>query len=153
MTTAQLVQILIADDDPDDCLMTREAFRECRIHNPLHFVHDGEELMNYLKRRPPYEDEARYPMPGLILLDLNMPRMDGREALLAIKSDSLLRSIPVVILSTSSADEDILRSYAIGANSFITKPVSFSGLLEVVRNLGRYWLEIVELPMDGTRND
>jgi CheY-like chemotaxis protein len=82
-----------------------------------------------------------------------MPRMDGREALLAIKSDSLLRSIPVVILSTSSADEDILRSYAIGANSFITKPVSFSGLLEVVRNLGRYWLEIVELPMDGTRND
>jgi CheY-like chemotaxis protein len=153
MTAAQLVQILIADDDPDDCLMTREAFRECRIHNPLHFVHDGEELMNYLKRRPPYEDEARYPMPGLILLDLNMPRMDGREALLAIKSDSLLRSIPVVILSTSSADEDILRSYAIGANSFITKPVSFSGLLEVVRNLGRYWLEIVELPMDGTRND
>ncbi len=153
MTTAQLVQILIADDDPDDCLMTREAFRECRIHNPLHFVHDGEELMNYLKRRPPYEDEARYPMPGLILLDLNMPRMDGREALLAIKSDSLLRSIPVVILSTSSADEDILRSYAIGVNSFITKPVSFSGLLEVVRNLGRYWLEIVELPMDGTRND
>ena len=153
MTTAQLVQILIADDDPDDCLMTREAFRECRIHNPLHFVHDGEELMNYLKRRPPYEDEARYPMPGLILLDLNMPRMDGREALLAIKSDSLLRSIPVVILSTSSADEDILRSYAIGVNSFITKPASFSGLLEVVRNLGRYWLEIVELPMDGTRND
>lgn len=153
MTTAQPVQILIADDDQDDCLMTREAFRECRIANPLHFVHDGEELMNYLKRRPPYEDQARYPRPGLILLDLNMPRMDGREALLAIKSDSLLRSIPVVILSTSSADEDILRSYAIGVNSFITKPASFSGLLEVVRNLGRYWLEIVELPMDGPRND
>lgn len=153
MTTAQLVQILIADDDQDDCLMTREAFRECRIHNPLHFVHDGEELMNYLKRRPPYEDPARYPLPGLILLDLNMPRMDGREALLAIKSDSLLRSIPVVILSTSSADEDIRRSYAIGVNSFITKPISFSSLLEVVQNLGRYWLEIVELPMDGTRNE
>ena len=153
MTTAALVQILIADDDQDDCLMTREAFTECRIHNPLHFVHDGEELMNYLKRRPPYEDATRYPLPGLILLDLNMPRMDGREALLAIKGDSLLRSIPVVILSTSSADEDILRSYAIGVNSFITKPASFSGLLEVVRNLGRYWLEIVELPMDGPRND
>ncbi|TIH09611.1 response regulator [Pseudomonas leptonychotis] len=153
MTTTQLVQILIADDDQDDCLMTREAFRECRIHNPLHFVHDGEELMNYLKRRPPYEDPARYPLPGLILLDLNMPRMDGREALLAIKSDSLLRSIPVVILSTSSADEDIRRSYAIGVNSFITKPISFSSLLEVVQNLGRYWLEIVELPMDGTRNE
>jgi two-component system, response regulator len=153
MTTAPLVQILIADDDQDDCLMTREAFRECRIVNPLHFVHDGEELMNYLKRRPPYVDEVRYPLPGLILLDLNMPRMDGREALQAIKGDSLLRSIPVVILSTSSADEDILRSYAIGVNSFITKPASFSGLLEVVRNLGRYWLEIVELPMDGPRND
>jgi two-component system, response regulator len=153
MTNAQRVQILIADDDQDDCLMTREAFRECRIHNPLHFVHDGEELLNYLKRRPPYEDAARYPLPGLILLDLNMPRMDGREALLAIKSDKLLRSIPVVILSTSSADEDILRSYAMGVNSFITKPVSFSGLLEVVRNLGRYWLEIVELPTDGTRNE
>ena len=146
MTTAPLVQILIADDDQDDCMMTREAFRECCIANPLHFVHDGEELMNYLKRRPPYVDEVRYPLPGLILLDLNMPRMDGREALLAIKGDSLLRSIPVVILSTSSADEDILRSYAIGVNSFITKPASFSGLLEVVRNLGRYWLEIVELP-------
>lgn len=153
MTNAQRVQILIADDDPDDCLMTREAFRECRIHNPLHFVHDGEELLNYLKRRPPYEDAVRYPLPGLILLDLNMPRMDGREALQAIKSDKLLRSIPVVILSTSSADEDILRSYAMGVNSFITKPVSFSGLLEVVRNLGRYWLETVELPTDGTRNE
>lgn len=153
MTTAPLVQILIADDDQDDCMMTREAFRECCIANPLHFVHDGEELLNYLKRRPPYEDAVRYPLPGLILLDLNMPRMDGREALLAIKGDSLLRSIPVVILSTSSADEDILRSYAIGVNSFITKPASFSGLLEVVRNLARYWLEIVELPMDGPRND
>jgi CheY-like chemotaxis protein len=153
MTTAQLAQILIADDDQDDCLMTREAFKECRIHNPLHFVHDGEELLNYLKRRPPYEDAVRYPLPGLILLDLNMPRMDGREALLAIKSDKLLRSIPVVILSTSSADEDIRRSYAIGVNSFITKPASFSGLLEVVKNLGRYWLETVALPTDGTRND
>ncbi|HUE93494.1 response regulator [Pseudomonas sp.] len=153
MTTAPLVQILIADDDQDDCMMAREAFRECHIPNPLHFVHDGEELMNYLKHRPPYEDEARYPLPGLILLDLNMPRMDGREALLEIKSDSLLGSIPVVILSTSSADEDILRSYAIGVNSFITKPSSFSGLLEVVKNLGRYWLEIVELPTDGTHND
>ncbi|MGG5873301.1 response regulator [Pseudomonas peli] len=153
MTTAQLVQIVIADDDQDDCLMTREAFTECRIHNPLHFVHDGEELMNYLKRRPPYEDATRYPLPGLILLDLNMPRMDGREALQAIKSDAQLRSIPVVILSTSSADEDIRRSYAMGVNSFITKPVSFSGLLEVVNNLGRYWLQVVALPTDGTRND
>lgn len=149
MSAQQPVHILIADDDADDCLMTREAFRECRLSNPLHFVHDGEALLAYLKRRPPYTDAARYPMPGLILLDLNMPRMDGREALQAIKSDAQLCSIPVVIISTSSADEDILRSYAMGVNSFITKPVSFSGLLEVVRNLGRYWLEIVELPQDA----
>lgn len=153
MSNAQLVQILIADDDPDDCLMTREAFKECRLHNPLHFVHDGEELMDYLKHRPPYENQARYPLPGLILLDLNMPRMDGREALLAIKRDSLLRHIPVVILSTSSAEEDKLHSDAMGVNAFITKPVSFSGLLEVVKSLGRYWLEIVELPKDQTRNE
>lgn len=149
MSPVQPVHILIADDDQDDCLMTREAFRECRISNPLHFVHDGESLLDYLRHRPPYTDPARYPRPGLILLDLNMPRMDGREALQVLKSDAELRSIPVVILSTSSADEEVQRSYALGVNSFITKPVSFSDLLEVVRNLGRYWLEIVELPMDG----
>lgn len=151
MSAQHLVHILIADDDPDDCLMIREAFRECRISNPLHFVHDGEALLDYLKRRPPYTDTARYPMPGLILLDLNMPRMDGREALQAIKGDAQLCRIPVVVISTSSADEDISRSYAIGVNSFITKPVSFSGLLEVVKNLGHYWLEIVELPKDAPR--
>lgn len=149
MSTQPPVHILIADDDLDDCLMTREAFRECKLSNPLHFVHDGEALLDYLKHRPPYTDANRYPLPGLILLDLNMPRMDGRETLQAIKRDAQLRSIPVVILSTSSATEDISHSYAIGVNSFITKPVSFSGLLEVVKNLGRYWLEIVELPKDA----
>lgn len=143
------VHILIADDDQDDCLMTREAFAECRIGNPLHFVHDGEALLDYLRRHAPYDDEERYPLPGLILLDLNMPRMDGREALHAIKSDALLRGIPVVVLTTSSAEEDILRSYDMGGNSFITKPVTYTGLLEVVKTLGRYWLEIVELPVDG----
>lgn len=143
------VNILIADDDQDDCLMTREAFRECRIANRLHFVHDGEALLDYLKRRPPYDDEQRYPMPGLILLDLNMPLKDGREALIEIKADAALRVIPVVILTTSSAEEDVLRSYELGVNSFITKPVSYSGLIEVIRALGRYWLDIVELPLEG----
>jgi two-component system, response regulator len=145
----KIVNILIADDDQDDCLMTREAFRECRIANRLHFVHDGEALLDYLKRRPPYDDEQRFPMPGLILLDLNMPLKDGREALMEIKADAALRVIPVVILTTSSAEEDVLRSYDIGVNSFITKPVSYSGLLEVIRALGRYWLDIVELPLEG----
>ncbi|MFZ3152909.1 response regulator [Pseudomonas sp.] len=145
------IPILIADDDQDDCLMMQEAFNECRVSNPLHFVHDGEALLGYLQRRPPYDDEARYPLPGLILLDLNMPRMDGREALQAIKSDAQLRAIPVVILTTSSAEEDILYSYDMGGNSFITKPVTYTGLLEVVKTLGHYWLEIVELPMDSKR--
>ncbi|WP_407733499.1 response regulator [Pseudomonas citronellolis] len=149
MNAQQPVHILIADDDQDDCLMTREAFAECRIGNPLHFVHDGEALLDYLRRRAPYDDEERHPLPGLILLDLNMPRMDGREALQAIKSDPVLRVIPVVVLTTSSAEEDILRSYNMGSNSFITKPVTYTGLIEVVKNLGRYWLEIVELPADG----
>ncbi|MHC5352024.1 response regulator [Metapseudomonas furukawaii] len=146
----KIVDILIADDDQDDCLMTREAFRECRIANRLHFVHDGEALLDYLKSRPPYNDEQRFPMPGLILLDLNMPLKDGREALMEIKADAALRAIPVVILTTSSAEEDVLRSYDLGVNSFITKPVSYSGLIEVIRALGRYWLDIVELPHEGT---
>jgi CheY-like chemotaxis protein len=145
----KIVNILIADDDQDDCLLTREAFRECKIGNRLHFVHDGEALLDYLKRRPPYDDEQKYPMPGLILLDLNMPLKDGREALMEIKADTALRAIPVVILTTSSAEEDILVSYDLGVNSFITKPVSYSGLIETVRALARYWLDIVELPLEG----
>lgn len=149
MKAAQPIHILIADDDQDDCLMTQEAFKECSVSNPLHFVHDGEALLDYLQRRAPYNDDEHYPLPGLILLDLNMPRMDGREALHAIKTDAQLRAIPVVILTTSSAEEDILRSYNMGGNSFITKPVTYSGLLEVVKTIGRYWLEIVELPADG----
>lgn len=146
----KIVNVLIADDDQDDCLMIQEAFRECRIANRLQFVHDGEALIDYLKRRPPFNDEQRFPTPGLILLDLNMPLKDGREALMEIKSDAALRAIPVVILTTSSTEEDILRSYGIGVNSFITKPVSFSRLIEVVRTLGHYWLNIVELPIERT---
>lgn len=151
MTDSHPVHILIADDDPDDCLLTCEAFKECQVANPLHFVHNGEELMDYLKRRPPYTDDKQHPLPGLILLDLNMPLKDGREALIEINADKQLRAIPVVILTTSSAEEDIVHSYQAGGSSFITKPVSFSGLLKVVKALSHYWLEIVKLPVDRNR--
>jgi CheY-like chemotaxis protein len=140
------VVILMADDDQDDRQMTAEAFQECRLYNPLQFVEDGEELMDYLKRRGRFGDETVYPMPGLILLDLNMPRKDGREALREIKADPALSDIPVIVLTTSKADEDVAMSYRDGANSFITKPVSFTALLEVVQTLGKYWLQIVDLP-------
>lgn len=142
----QPVVILMADDDPDDRDMAREAFAESRLLNDLRFVEDGVELMDYLHQRNQFSDPAKAPFPGLILLDLNMPRMDGREALDAIKADSKLRSIPVVILTTSKAEADILLSYDLGANSFITKPVKFQELIKVVQALSNYWLEIVDLP-------
>lgn len=140
------INILLADDDDDDCELAEDALRENRLANGLHRVADGEELLDYLFRRGKYTDPATSPTPGLILLDLNMPRMDGREALKAIKSEESLRGIPVVILTTSKAEEDIYRTYNLGASSYITKPVSFDGLVEVMRFLGRYWFEIVELP-------
>src|SRR5262245_25530968 len=143
------ITILMADDDPDDREMTREAFAESRLANDLRFVEDGEELMDYLKRRGKYADPATSPRPGLILLDLNMPRKDGREALQEIKADSKLRNIRVVVLTTSKAEEDIYRSYNLSAASYITKPVTFERLVEVIKALGKYWLEIVELPGDG----
>jgi CheY-like chemotaxis protein len=140
------ITILMADDDRDDCLLVKDAFKESRLANDLRFVEDGEELMDYLYHRGKYADAKISPKPGLILLDLNMPRKDGREALGEIKSDHDLRSIPIVILTTSKQEEDILRSYDVGANSYITKPVTFKELVEVMKSLGRYWLEIVELP-------
>ncbi|MDP2343486.1 MAG: response regulator [Deltaproteobacteria bacterium] len=143
------VTILMADDDPDDRELTRDALIESRLRNDLRFVVDGEDLLNYLRREGRYRDEDA-PRPGLILLDLNMPRMDGREALAVIKADPALRQIPVVVLTTSKAEEDIFRSYDLGASSFITKPVTFATLVEVIRVLGRYWLEIVDLPPGGT---
>jgi CheY-like chemotaxis protein len=143
---ARPVTILMADDDPDDRLLTREAFEESRLANDLRFVEDGEELMDYLKRRGKYSDPASSPRPSLILLDLNMPRKDGREALKEIKEDPQLRQIRVVVLTTSKAEEDIYRSYDLSAASYITKPVTFTALAEAVRTLGKYWLEIVELP-------
>lgn len=137
------VMIMMADDDPDDRLLVREAFEENRLANPLMTVKDGEELMDYLHRRAGYENALR---PSLILLDLNMPRKSGFEALREIKSDPELRRIPVVILTTSKAEEDIVRSYDLGVNSFIVKPVTFDALVETVRELGKYWFQIVELP-------
>ncbi len=143
------ITILVADDDPDDRRLTKEAFDESLLANDLRFVKDGEELMDYLYRRGKYRDPATSPRPGLILLDLNMPRKDGREALKEIKADPKLRQIRIVVMTTSQAEEDIASSYDISASSFITKPVTFDGLVDVVKTLGKYWLEIVELPGNG----
>jgi CheY-like chemotaxis protein len=137
----------MADDDADDRLLAKDALTECRLANDLHFVENGEELLDYLKRRGKFAQLANSPRPGLILLDLNMPRKDGREALKEIKADPELRTIPVVVLTTSKADTDIGCIYQLGANSFISKPVSFDSLVEVMKVIGRYWFEIVELPV------
>jgi CheY-like chemotaxis protein len=146
--SAKSITILMADDDPDDRQMTREAFEEARLANDLRFVTDGVELMEYLQRRGAYTDPASSPRPGILLLDLNMPRKDGREALQEIKADPRLRTIRVIVMTTSKAEEDIVRSYDLSAASYITKPITFDALVEVVRTLGKYWLEIVELPGD-----
>jgi CheY-like chemotaxis protein len=148
--TAKPITILIADDDPDDRKMTREAFTECCLVNDLRFVEDGAELMDYLQRRGKYSDPASAPFPGLLLLDLNMPRKDGREALREIKADPRLRQLRVVVLTTSQSEEDIHKAYGLSASSYITKPVTFSALIEVIKTLGKYWLEIVELPSEQT---
>lgn len=140
------VSILVADDDADDRLLMRDALQESRLANPVYFVEDGQQLIDFLKRQGPYADPQDSPRPGLILLDLNMPRKDGREALEEIKADPRLRTIPIVVLTTSRADEDIVRSYELGVSGFVTKPVTFSSLVETTTALGRYWFEIVELP-------
>jgi CheY-like chemotaxis protein len=150
MKNTRKVTILIADDDEDDRLMTREAFEEVRILNEIVFVKDGVELLDYLYRQGEFSNPEASPRPGLILLDLNMPRMDGREALTMIKKDANLRSIPVTIFTTSKAEEDVVRSYNLGVNCFITKPVTYAGLVEVVKQLNSFWLELVELPVDST---
>jgi CheY-like chemotaxis protein len=143
---ARPITILMAEDDPDDRQMTKEAFDESKLVNDLRFVEDGVELMDYLQRRGKFAEPSTSPRPGLILLDLNMPRKDGWEALTEIKADPRLRTIRIVILTTSKSEEDIVRSYDLSVASYITKPVTFSALLDVVRVLGKYWLEIVELP-------
>jgi CheY-like chemotaxis protein len=143
--------ILMADDDPDDRMLTRDALEESHLLNRFETVEDGEYLMDYLLHRGKFSGDNAPPRPGLILLDLNMPRKDGREALKEIKSNPDLRSIPVVVMTTSKAEEDIISSYDLGVNSFITKPVSFAGLVDVLSAIGKYWFEVVELP--GDRND
>lgn len=138
--------ILMADDDADDRLLAEEALIESRVLNELHFVENGVELLDYLHGRGKYSHREQFPLPGLILLDLNMPLMDGREALESIKKDPVLKRIPVVILTTSKIEEDMLKGYDLGAASYITKPVTFDVLVDLMRTLGKYWVEFVELP-------
>jgi CheY-like chemotaxis protein len=144
------ITILLADDDEEDRAMTQEALQESRLANDLRCVGDGEELIDYLLHRGAYASAQDAPTPGLILLDLNMPRKDGREALAEIKANPRLRTIPVVVLTTSKADEDIVRSYDLGVNSFITKPVTFGRFVEAMNVFSQYWLEIVELPLGSS---
>ncbi|AHM62971.1 response regulator receiver protein [Flammeovirgaceae bacterium 311] len=127
-------------------MLIREALEESRLNNNIQFVENGEELMDYLLNKGKYSDKEQYPTPGLILLDLNMPKKDGREALKEIKANDHLRLIPVVVLTTSKAEEDIIRTYDLGVSSFITKPVTFSALVDVMKTVSKYWFQIVELP-------
>ena len=143
---ARKMSFLIADDDIDDRLMINDAFAKCEPEIGVDTVEDGEEAIQYLRREGPYKSLQGTPLPDVIILDLNMPRKDGREALQELKNDPKLRSIPVVILTTSKEEEDMLRGYDLGCASYITKPVNFEGLVELMRALGRYWIEFVELP-------
>jgi len=140
------VTLLLAEDDPDDCLLARQAMEKSRLVSDLRCVEDGEELLDYLRRRGKFADPKQSPRPVLILLDLNLPRKDGREALREIKNDPKLRAIPIIVLTTSKSEEDVTRAYNLGVNSYITKPVRFSALVEVMQAIGKYWFEIVELP-------
>ena len=144
----QLMVILMADDDADDRLMIKEALKETNFNSDLKFVEDGEELLDYLNKRKRYHDLVRAPLPSLILIDLNMPRKNGNEAIMEIKNDPVLKRIPIVVLTTSRAEEDILLTYNLGANSFISKPLKFSEMVELMRTLQEYWFHTVTLPPD-----
>ncbi|HEY2672638.1 MAG TPA: response regulator [Rugosimonospora sp.] len=137
------IEVLLVEDDPGDVLMTREAFEEHKVGNRLRVVSDGVDALAYLRREEPYEDAAR---PDLILLDLNLPRRDGREVLSEIKNDDSLCRIPVVVLTTSQADEDILRSYQLHANAYVTKPVDFDQFVTVVKQIDEFFISVVKLP-------
>ena len=139
----EVIDVLLVEDDPGDVLMTREAFEHHKLRNKLHVVADGVEALQFLRREGEHADAPR---PGLVLLDLNLPRMDGREVLAEIKSDESLRSIPVVVLTTSEAEEDILRSYSLHANAYITKPVDFDRFIEVIRQIDDFFVTVVKLP-------
>jgi CheY-like chemotaxis protein len=142
-TVARQIEVLLVEDDPGDVLMTREAFEDHKVQNQLHVVNDGVEAMAFLRREG---EHAGAPRPDLVLLDLNLPRMDGREVLNAIKSDPDLASIPVVILTTSEAEEDVLRSYSLHANAYVTKPVDFDRFIKVVRQIDDFFVTVVRLP-------
>ena len=142
--------ILLAEDDPDDRMLTRRAIVESRVETTFATVKNGEELMTYLHREGPHQNAPR---PDLILLDLNMPRKDGREALRDIKSDAELRRIPVVVLTTSEAEQDILQSYDLGVNAFVTKPVTFDALSDAMQSLGEFWFDLVKLPPEPDANE
>lgn len=147
------ITILIAEDDHEDRLLAKKALISNKLlENNINFVEDGEMLMDYLYNKGEFSDKNKYPHPGIILLDLNMPKKDGREALKEIKSDEKLRHIPVVVLTTSKAEEDIFKTYDLGVSSFITKPVTFDALINVMKVLSTYWFEIVELPQTGVKN-
>ncbi len=148
-TPRKPVTLLCAEDDADYRLLTSRALKASRLANDLRFVEDGEELMDYLHRRGRFAEPGAAPRPGLILLDLNLPKKDGREALEEIKRDPDLRRIPVVILTTSNAEEDVLRTYNLGASSYIRKPVTFDKFVESIRELGNYWFRLVTLPRTG----
>ncbi|MGI5245020.1 response regulator [Dactylosporangium sp. CA-139066] len=137
------IEVLLVEDDPGDVLMTQEAFEEHKVRNKLNVVQDGEEALAYLRREGRFADATR---PDLILLDLNLPRVDGREVLQVIKEDQDLRRIPVVVLTTSQADEDILRSYSLHANAYVTKPVDFDSFIAVVRQIDEFFVSVVKLP-------
>jgi CheY-like chemotaxis protein len=137
------IDILLVEDDPGDVLMTQEAFEHHKIRNALHVVSDGVEALRYVRQEPPYQD---VPRPGLILLDLNLPKKDGLEVLAEIKTDPDLRTIPVVVLTTSEAEEDILRSYSLHANAYVSKPVDFDRFVEVVRQIDDFFVTVVKLP-------
>jgi CheY-like chemotaxis protein len=137
------VDVLLVEDDPGDVLMTREAFEHYRIRNTLHVVGDGEQALRFLRRSGEFTE---VPRPGLILLDLNLPRRNGLEVLADLKSDTELLSIPVVVLTTSQAEEDILQSYALHANAYISKPVDFEKFIEVIRQIDDFFLTLVKLP-------
>ncbi|WP_198943398.1 response regulator [Actinokineospora bangkokensis] len=139
----KIIDVLLVEDDDGDVLMTREAFEHYKIRNTLHVVRDGEQAVQFLRREGQYSDAPR---PDLILLDLNLPRFDGRQVLADVKADATLRSIPVVVLTTSEAEEDILRSYELHANAYVTKPVDFDRFIEVIRKIDEFFVTVVKLP-------
>jgi CheY-like chemotaxis protein len=142
------IEVLLVEDDPADVLLTREAFEHNKVSNRLHVVNDGEDAMAFLYREGPY---AKVPRPDLILLDLNLPRKDGMEVLAEVKADTDLRTIPVVVLTTSEAEEDILRSYNLHANAYVSKPVDFNQFIRVVRQIDDFFVTVVKLPKSGQR--